>query len=87
MSLIAFHSLYMALAINITDGRGHNNKAHHELLLKKEQSNVVLVFLFAANSRLTNCTLLTRWSVSVFKSRCDMRVSKLIKEHWPIVLS
>ena len=43
------------------------NEAHRELLLKKEQSNAVLAFLFAVNSRLTNCTLLTRRSVSVLK--------------------
>ena len=53
----------MALAIDITDGRGLSNEARRELLLKK-QSNA---FLFAVNSRLTNCILLTRQSVSFLK--------------------
>ena len=59
----------MALAIDITDGRGISNEARHELLLKKEQGNAVLAFLIAVNSRLTSCTctLLTRQSVSVLK--------------------
>ena len=33
-------------------------------------------------SRLTNCTLLTRWSASVLK----VGVVKLTKQDWPIVL-
>ena len=49
----------MALAIDITDGRGLINEARRELLLKKEQGNAVLAFLFAVNNRLTSCTLLT----------------------------
>ena len=57
----------MALAIDITDGRGLSNEARRELLLKKEQGNAVLAFLFAVNNRLTSCTLLTRRSVSVLK--------------------
>ena len=57
----------MALAIDVTDGRGLSNEARHELLLKKEQGNAVLAFLFAVNNRLTSCTLLTRRSVSVLK--------------------
>ena len=57
----------MPLAIDITNGRGLSNKVHHELLLKKEQNNAVLAFLFAINSHLTSCTLLTRWSVLVLK--------------------
>ena len=57
----------MALAIDMTDGRGLSNEAHCELLMKKEQGNAVLAFLFAVNNRLTSCTLLTRWSVSVLK--------------------
>ena len=51
----------MALAIDITDGRGLSNEARRELLLKKEQGNA------AVNNRLTSCTLLTRRSVSVLK--------------------
>ena len=57
----------MALAIDITDGRGLSNEARRELLLNKEQGNAVLAFLFAVNSRLTSCTLITKWSVSVLK--------------------
>ena len=57
----------MALAIDITDGRGLSNEARRELLLKKEQGDAVLAFLFAVNNRLTSCTLLTRRSVSVLK--------------------
>ena len=57
----------MALAIDITDGRGLSNEARRELLLKKEQGNAVLAFLFAVNNRLTSCTLLTRRIVSVLK--------------------
>ena len=34
----------MALAIDITDGRGLSNEARRELLLKKEQGNAVLAF-------------------------------------------
>ena len=33
------------------------NEARRELLLKKEQGNAVLDFLFAVNNRLTSCTL------------------------------
>ena len=54
----------MALAI---DRCGLSNKARRELLLKKEQGNAVLPFLFAVNNHLTSCTLLTRRSVSVLK--------------------
>ena len=57
----------MALAINMTNGRGLSNKACRELLLKKEQGNAVLAFLFAVNNRLTSYTLLTRQSVSDLK--------------------
>ena len=57
----------MALAIDITDGHGLNNEARCELLLKKEQGNAVVAFLYAVNSRLTSCTLLARRSVSVLK--------------------
>ena len=53
----------MALAIDITDGRGPSNKARCELLLKRAG----LAFLFGVNSRLTNNTLLTGRSVSVLK--------------------
>ena len=58
----------MALAIDITDGHGLSNEARRELLLKKEQGNAVLAFLFAVNSRLTSCTLLIRRSISVLKA-------------------
>ena len=49
----------MALDIDITDGRGLSNEAHHKLVLKKEQGNVVLTFLFAVNMHLTSYTLLS----------------------------
>ena len=35
--LFAFQSLYMALAIDITDGRGLSNEARRELLLKESK--------------------------------------------------
>ena len=57
----------MALAIDRTDRRGLSNEARRELLLKKKQGNAVLAFVFVVNSRLSNCTLLTRRSVSVLK--------------------
>ena len=57
----------MALAIDITDGRSLSNEARHELLLKKEQGNAVLAFLFAVNNNLTSSTLLIRQRVSVLK--------------------
>ena len=50
-------------------------------VVKKEQDNAVLAF-YAVNSHLTSYTLLTRH----FKSGRDVRVSKLLKEDWPIVL-
>ena len=77
----------MVLAIDITDGRGLSSEVRRELLLKKEQGDTVLAFLFAVNYRLTSCTLLTRRiECFSFKSGCDVRVSKLIKEGWPMVL-
>ena len=57
----------MALAIDLTDGRGLSNEARCEFTVEKEQGNAVLAFLVAVNSRLTSCTLLTRRSVSVLK--------------------
>ena len=43
-SLTSFQSLCMALAIDITDGRGLSNKACRELLLKKSKviTNITL---------------------------------------------
>ena len=77
----------MVLAIDITDGCGLSNEASRELLLKKEQGNAVLAFLFAVNSRLTSCTLLTRRSISVLKVSVTCRFRSLaIKEDWSIVL-
>ena len=67
----------MALAIDITDGRGLSNEARRELLLKKEQGNAILAFLFAVNNRLTSCTLLTRRSVSVSKVSVTCRFRSL----------
>ena len=67
----------MALAIDVTDGRGLSNEARHELLLKKQQGNAVLAFLFAVNNHLTSCTLLTRRSVSVLKVGVTCRFRSL----------
>ena len=53
----------MALAIDITDGRGLSNEVRHELLLKKSK----VCFFSTVNSCLTSCTLLTRQSVSILK--------------------
>ena len=76
----------MALAIDKTDGRGLSIEARRELLLKKEQGNAVLAFLFAVNNRLTSCTFTNKTECFSFKSGRDVRVSKLIKEGWPMVL-
>ena len=67
----------MALTIDMTDGRGLSNKARRELLLKKEQGNAVLAFLFTVNNRLTSCTLLTRLSISVLKVGMTCRFRSL----------
>ena len=40
----------MALAIDITDGHGLSNEAHHEFTVEKEQGNAVLSFLIAVNT-------------------------------------
>ena len=71
----------MTLAVDITDGRGLSNEALHELLPKKRKVMLYLQFITR-----TSCTLLTRWSTSVLKSGRAMRVARLIKEDWPIVL-
>ena len=53
---------------------------------KEEQGNAVFGSLHG-KSRLTRCTLLTRRSSSVLKVGVPgMRVAKLTKEDWPIVL-
>ena len=49
MSLTAFQSLYMALAVDITDGRGLSNEVHREFTVEKEQGNAVLAFLITVN--------------------------------------
>ena len=67
----------MALAIDMIDGHGLSNEAHRELLLKREQGNAVLAFLFTVNNHLTSCTLLTRWSVSVLKVGMTCRFRSL----------
>ena len=74
--------IYMALAIDISDGRGLSNKACHELLLKKEQGNAVLAFLFAVN----NLYITNKTECFSLNSGRDVRVSKHIKEGWPMVL-
>ena len=54
----------MALAFDTIDGRGLSNEVHYELLPKKSKC---ICRLFHSKSRLTSCTLLTRWSTSVLK--------------------
>ena len=76
--LVLFQSLYMALVIDITDGRSLSNKVCRELLLKK--SKVMLSFSFSSNLYITNKT--EHFS---FESGHDMWVSKLLKD-WLIVL-
>ena len=63
----------------MTDGCGLSNEMCHELLLKKEQGNAVLAFLFTVNNCFTSCTLLTKTECFSFKSGCDVGVLKLIK--------
>ena len=70
----------MAFAIDITDGLGLSNKVPPELLLKKQQGDAVLAFLFTVNNHLTSCTLLNKTECFSFKSGGDVPVLKLIKE-------
>ena len=65
----------MALAIDITDGRGLSNEACCEFLPKKSICHSV------RSKRLTN-----KMECFSFKSGCTMWVAKFIKEDWPIVL-
>ena len=67
----------MALAIDITDGRGLSNETRCEFTVEKEQGNAVLAFLIVVNSRLTSCTLLKRRSVSVLKVGVTCRFQSL----------
>ena len=57
-NLLYGNSLFMTLAINITDECGLSNKAHHELLvlLKKDKVVLFLPFIFSGKSHLTSCT-------------------------------
>ena len=50
----AFKSLYMALAINITDGCDLSNEAHHALLLKKNKVMLLWYLLFILQLRQFN---------------------------------
>ena len=78
----AFQFVYMALAIDITDGCDLSNEVHRELLLKKSKVMLYRPFILI-KCRLTSCTILTRFSL---KGGRALWVSRLIKEDWPIVL-
>ena len=41
----AYQFLYMTLAVDITDGHGLSNEAHHELLPKKSKVMLHLLFI------------------------------------------
>ena len=68
----------MALAIDTIDGRGRSNEAHRQLLPKNK---VTLYLLFIIHGKSTN--KMQRFS---FKSGRAVRVAKLTKQDWPIVL-
>ena len=63
----AFQFLYMALAIDTIDGRA----------VSYCQRINCICLSFHSKMR---CTLLTRWSASVFKSGCAVRVAKLMRQ-------
>ena len=56
-------------------------KKRVENFVKVGQGNAVLAI---SKGHFTGCTLLTRWSASVFKSGRAMWIVKLIKEDWYI---
>ena len=57
----------MALAIDTIDGWGLSNEERRVLLPKKSKVMLYLLFIIHGKSRLTSCTLLTRWSALVLK--------------------
>ena len=70
----------MTLAIDITDGCGLSDEAHHELL----QGNVVFAIYYMVKGviQLYTTNKTERFS---FKSGCAMQVAKLIKQDWLIL--
>ena len=75
----------MALAIDTIDGRGLSNEMHCELLPKK--SKVMLYLPFITWLKLFNQSyIINKMERFSFKSGHTMRVEKLIKQDWPIVL-
>ena len=75
----------MTLAIDITDRRNLNNEVHHELLPKK--SKVMPCQPFILQEKTFNQLYITNKTERFsFQSGHAMRVMKLIKEDWPIVL-
>ena len=65
----------MALAINITDGRGLSNEVHRDLLPKKGK-----IMLFAIHFMfLIICILLTRQSTSILKVGLPCELGRLYK--------
>ena len=64
----------MALAINITDGRGLSNNSHLLLLLKKSKVMQYLLFISKAFNQLYITKNTKRFS---FNSRCAMRATAL----------
>ena len=76
----------MALAIDIIDGQGLSNEAHHELLPKKSKVTLRICCSLHGKSCLTSCTLLTSCSASVITVDVLSGFAKLIKQDWPILL-
>ena len=67
----------MALAVDITDGRGLSNKAHRELLPKKSKGMLYLPFV--TRLKVFNQLYITNKTERFsFKSGRAMRVAKLI---------
>ena len=79
-----FQFLIMTLAVDITDGCGLSNKVCCESLPKK--SKVMLYLPFITQYKAFIQLYITKTEHFSFKSGCAMRVVKLIKEDWPIVL-
>ena len=73
----------MALAINAIDGWGLSNKAYHELLPKKSKVTLYLLFITRPFNQLYITNKTQRFS---FKSGGAVRVAKLTKQDWPILL-
>ena len=71
----------MALAIDITNGRGLSNEARRLATFEEEQGSAV----FAVHFTVTSCALLTRWSASVLKVGA-LCASRSLQTDWPVVL-